>query len=124
MEGGCAVCGQLVPLSQLSRLSDSQCDLDILVREGMGITRLERSSLNDPIREIKGPILDQTCTKICRSCKSSLDEGLTPKYALANGLWLGKSHLSCKICLMPSNFSFLVSVGTSVLFRCHLGCTK
>src|SRR6266436_7899867 len=35
MEGGCAVCGQLVPLSQLSGLSDSGCDLDVLVREGI-----------------------------------------------------------------------------------------
>ena len=90
MEGGCAVCGQLVPLVQLSGLYDSGCDLDVLVREGMGVTRLERASSSDPILEVKGPILDQTCTKICDSCKSSLDEGLTPKYALANGLWLGE----------------------------------
>ena len=90
MESGCAVCGQLVPLSQLFGLSDSGCDLDVLVREGMGFTRLERSSPNDPIREVKGPVLAQTCTKMCRSCKNSLDEGLTPKYALAAGLWLGE----------------------------------
>jgi hypothetical protein len=89
MEGGCTACGQLVPLSQLSGLSDSGCDLDVLVKEGMGVARLERSSSSDPIQEVKGPILDQACTKICRSCKSSLHEGLTPKYALVNGLWLG-----------------------------------
>jgi hypothetical protein len=55
----------------------------------MGVTRLERFSSGDPIQEIKGPVLDDTCSKICRSCKNSLEQGLTPKYALANGLWLG-----------------------------------
>jgi hypothetical protein len=89
MEGGCAVCGQLTPVNQLSQLSESGCDLNILVSEGMGLTRLERLSAKDPIQEIKGPILDQTCTNICVSCKDSLREGLVPKYALANGLWLG-----------------------------------
>jgi len=89
MEGGCAVCGQLTPLSQLSKLSESGCDLNILNRKGMGVTCLERFSQKELIQEVKGPILDQTCTNICRSCKSSLEQGLTPKYALANGLWLG-----------------------------------
>jgi len=74
---------------QLSELSKVGCDLDILVREGMGLTRLERLSKDEPVREVKGPILDETCAKICMSCKSSLKEGLIPKYALANGLWLG-----------------------------------
>ena len=89
MVGGCAVCGQLTPITQLSKVSDTECDLDILTREGMGITCAERFSSKDPIREIKGPIMDSNCTKICRSCEDSLMQGLTPKYALANGLWLG-----------------------------------
>jgi len=55
----------------------------------MGLTCLERFSAEDPVREVKGPILDQNCTDICASCKDSLQEGLVPKYALANGLWLG-----------------------------------
>jgi len=90
MEGGCAVCGQLIPLSRLSKLSESECNLDVLARDGLGVTRLERFTPNDPIQEIKGPVLDNTCTKICCSCKGSLDEGVSPKYALANGLWLGQ----------------------------------
>ena len=49
IEGGCAVFGRLVPLSQLFGLSDSGCDLDVLVREGMGVTCLERSSVSDLI---------------------------------------------------------------------------
>jgi len=89
MEGGCAVCGQLTPVSQLSKLSESNCDLDILIRDGMGLTRLERFSAADMVQEVKGPILDCTCDSICVPCKVSLVEGLIPKYALANGLWLG-----------------------------------
>jgi hypothetical protein len=58
MEGGCAVCGQLAPVNQLSRLSESGCDLNILVQEGIGLTRLERFSVGDPIQEVKGPILE------------------------------------------------------------------
>ena len=88
-ESGCAVCGQLVPVKQLKKLSETECDIDILNREGMGVTRQERFSNDDPILEIKGPVLDHECTKICRSCENSLSMGLTPKYALANGLWLG-----------------------------------
>jgi len=88
-ESGCAICGQLVPAKQLKKLSETECDLDILNREGMGITRQERISDDDPILEIKGPVLDHECIKICRSCENSLSMGLTPKYALARGLWLG-----------------------------------
>ena len=81
MEGGCAVCGQLTPVSQLSKLSESNCDLDILIRDGMGLTRLERFSAADMVQEVKGPILDCTCDSICVPCKVSLVEGLIPKYA-------------------------------------------
>jgi hypothetical protein len=93
MEGDCAVCGQLTPLSQLSELSRSECNLDVLIRDGLGITCLERFSPNDPIQEIKGPVLNTSCTKICCSCKGCLDEYISPKYTLANGLWLGQVPL-------------------------------
>lgn len=89
VESGCAVCGQLTPLRELKKLSNTDCDLDILIREGIGLTRLERLSKYDPILEVKGPILDETCSKICIHCEGSLSQGLMPKYALANGLWLG-----------------------------------
>jgi hypothetical protein len=89
MEGGCAVCGQLTPLHRLKKLFEVECDLEILSREGMAITRQERVSSDDPFLEINGPVLDRECTKICMSCDISLTMGLTPKYALSNGLWLG-----------------------------------
>jgi len=72
MEGGCAVCGQLTPISQLSKLLDMERDLDILTREDMGITHVELFSSRDPIQEMKGPILHNSCTKICRLCKENL----------------------------------------------------
>ena len=74
---------------KLSILSDVKYDLDILVHDSAEVTHLERDSRGDPIREIKGPVLDQTCNSICESCKHSLDQNLTPKYALVNGLWIG-----------------------------------
>jgi hypothetical protein len=88
MESGCALCSQLTPVGLLSKLSETDCDLEILNRAGMGVTHLERSCDDDPIQEIKGPTLDEACSKLCRACEDSL-MGLTPKYALANGLWLG-----------------------------------
>jgi hypothetical protein len=54
----------------------------------IGITCQERSSPNDPIGDIKGPVLDNTCNHICVTCEQYLLEGITLKYALANGLWL------------------------------------
>lgn len=90
VEGGCAVCGQLTLLSNLSKLSELDAiHLNPLLREGKEITRLERFSFANPIQEIKGPVLDEKCNKLCGDCKSYLKRGLTPKYALANGFWLG-----------------------------------
>jgi len=41
MEGGCTVCGQLTLLSNLSKISELKCNLNPLLREGMGIMRCE-----------------------------------------------------------------------------------
>jgi Helitron helicase-like domain at N-terminus/PIF1-like helicase len=89
IESGCAVCGQIVSFNELNKLSETECDLSILKREGYGVTRLERHSTLDPIQEIKGPVLDNTCRHICIGCENSLFTGITPKYALAKGFWLG-----------------------------------
>jgi hypothetical protein len=89
-ESGCAVCGQLVALKNMSLLSKTKVNLKILTRENMGITRCERYRCSDPIEDIKGPVLDDTCKWICKQCVLSLNKGKTPKYALANGLWMGR----------------------------------
>ena len=94
-EAGCAVCGQLVPVTQLTRLKAVKNLLHML--HASGVTRLERSSSTQPIREIKGPVLDYTCDRVCDNCQQSLRNGKTPPCALANGLWLGAvpEVLSC-----------------------------
>jgi hypothetical protein len=86
-EAGCAVCGQLVPVTQLTRLKAVKNLLHVL--HAPGVTRLERSLSAQPIREIKGPVLDYTCNRICDNCRQCLRNGKAPPYALASGLWLG-----------------------------------
>jgi hypothetical protein len=89
VEGGCAVCGQLVLLTDLIRLTDTECDLNILLKEGAGVTRKERLTDNHPIEEINGPIIDDQCSAICSDCNNSLMQGSVPDMALANNLWIG-----------------------------------
>jgi hypothetical protein len=85
-EAGCAVCGQLTPISELSRLSAIKNHLKIL--EVPGVTRQERKKINDKIREYSCAI-DHSCRNVCNVCCSSLRNGKIPRFALANGLWLG-----------------------------------
>ena len=86
-ESGCAACGQLVVMTKLMKLTDVKCSLDPLVRKG--VTRLPQSSLDDPIREIDGPIVDVNCKHICHECVGFLEKKVMPPMALANGLWVG-----------------------------------
>ena len=86
-EAGCAVCGQLVVMTKLTKLTDLKCSLDPLVR--VGVTRLPRNSADDPIEEIEGPIIDVNCKHVCHECVSFLEKKVMPPMALANGLWVG-----------------------------------
>ena len=86
-EAGCAVCGQLVEMTKLKKMTDVKCSLDPLVR--IGVTRLPRNSIEDPIKEIEGPIIDENCKHICHECVSFLEKKVMPPMALANGLWVG-----------------------------------
>jgi len=87
-EAGCAVCGQLVILSDLTKLTDVKCSMDPLMR--VGVTRLPRKSADDPIEEIQGPIIDTKCKHACRECINYLKNKVMPPTALANGLWVGE----------------------------------
>jgi len=87
-EAGCAVCGQLVIMSDLIKLTDIKCSMDPLVR--VGVTRLPRRSADDPIEEIKGPIIDTNCKHACQECIGYLEKEVMPPMALANGLWVGE----------------------------------
>ena len=86
-EAGCAVCGQLVAMTKLIKLTDVKCSLDPLVR--IGVTRLPRNSVDDPIKEIEGPIMDANCKHVCHECVGFLEKKVMPPTALANGLWVG-----------------------------------
>ena len=85
-ESGCAVCGQLVPLKQLSRLSAVSNLLHILSTSG--VTRKERHNKLDAVSEYD-ITLDTSCDKICNDCRSSLRKNKVPRFALDKGLWLG-----------------------------------
>ena len=86
-EKGCAVCGQLVPISLLSRLSAVKSYLHLL--EAPGFTRQERRKASDKIHEY--PLaMDHSCQQICNSCHAALCSGKIPRNALARGLWLGQ----------------------------------
>lgn len=94
-EAGCAVCGILTPLSQLTRLKAIKNLLPIL--QASGVTKTERCKAEQPVREFKGPVLDYSCNQVCEGCRRRLREGKIPHNALANGLWLGAipDELSC-----------------------------
>jgi hypothetical protein len=86
-ESGCAVCGELVPLSNLSCLKNIKGLLRIL--EAPGVTRIERKKATEKIHEFKGPVLDYQCDKVCGTCRCDIRKGKVPELALARGLWLG-----------------------------------
>ena len=87
MESGCAVCGKLTPILLLQKLSEANLDLSILIQPGM--TQKKRTSSDNPIADIEGPILDDL-DNICKSCCKSVSQSKMPLMALANGKWLGK----------------------------------
>ena len=86
-EVGCAVCGELKPRKNTSRLKSVKNLLKVL--EAPGVTRIKRKSHNSPIREYKGPVLDYGCSAICHGCRVDVRIGKVPRLALSNNLWLG-----------------------------------
>ncbi|KDR70815.1 hypothetical protein GALMADRAFT_75709, partial [Galerina marginata CBS 339.88] len=86
-EEGCAVCGCLTFVRDLVSMDRIKDNLNALIQPG--VTRLPRTSKDEPIKEIEGPILATGCRRVCKSCNKSLVKGLRPKLALANGLWVG-----------------------------------
>ena len=86
-EVGCAVCGELKPLSDSSRLKSVKNILGIL--EAPGVTRVERKTDKCPIKEYRGPVLDFNCRYVCKECRAALRKGKVPKLALSKNLWLG-----------------------------------
>lgn len=71
-EAGCAVCGQLTPVSQLTRLKAIKNLLHIL--QVPGTTRVEQKSVSQPVQEFKGPVLDYKCNQICNQCQKHVSK--------------------------------------------------
>jgi hypothetical protein len=86
-ETPCACCGASWPKNQCVPLDN--VDVGILHRVDSHTTRKERQSPSDPISETSGPILLPHSNLLCAMCASSLRKDCMPKFALANGLWLG-----------------------------------
>ncbi|TFK62988.1 hypothetical protein BDN72DRAFT_725713, partial [Pluteus cervinus] len=86
-ESGCAVCGRLIQRRYLSPRNNISGLMHLLCADGN--TRCERKSDTDPIQERSGPVIEESCTKVCNECREFLRRDKVPRNALANGLWLG-----------------------------------
>ncbi|KIM35725.1 hypothetical protein M413DRAFT_79111, partial [Hebeloma cylindrosporum] len=86
-ESGCAVCGELKPLNEMSKLKSVKNLLHVLVNPG--VTRRERKDNTSPIQEFSGPVLDYNCNKICDQCRKAIRANKVPRLALARNLWIG-----------------------------------
>ncbi|KAJ7678212.1 hypothetical protein DFH06DRAFT_916319, partial [Mycena polygramma] len=87
VEAGCAVCGCLVPLKNLTLLERYEGTLALLIRPG--VTRKERLRSSDPVEELEGPVLAEGCKHICVECETFLGNGVVPRTALVRDNWIG-----------------------------------
>ncbi|KAF6765471.1 hypothetical protein DFP72DRAFT_797921, partial [Ephemerocybe angulata] len=88
-EQGCAVCGQLTPSKDMSLIS-SERDLNLACLINIECSRKERNTTADSVDGWSEPIIEKSCSHICKPCLTSLKKGKRPKFALANGLWVGE----------------------------------
>jgi hypothetical protein len=87
VEGGCAICGLLLPLKNMVLLNEIRCDLDVISPCNVG--RQERLCTSDPVVSLKGPILAENCEHVCQTCHAFLKKGKKPPQSLANSFWIG-----------------------------------
>ncbi|KAJ7149837.1 hypothetical protein C8R43DRAFT_825666, partial [Mycena crocata] len=87
LEAGCAVCGRLTPLAELTELSKFKGNLSHL--KGDNVTRKERFQSSDPVEQLDGPVLADGCNHICVECEIPVNKGAIPRFALANFGWVG-----------------------------------
>lgn len=90
-EEGCAVCASLNPTMSMSPLEDMHDVLHVLNEYIFDdrVTRKERRTDADPIKELTGIPLATGCNKVCNKCVSYLRKEQIPPLSLANGLWIG-----------------------------------
>ncbi|KAF9521550.1 hypothetical protein CPB83DRAFT_778546, partial [Crepidotus variabilis] len=63
------------------------CQLNPLIVRG--VTRRERRKESDSIEDLRGPVLDRNCNKICQYCLKYLKKDKKPPLSLASGFWIG-----------------------------------
>ena len=79
VESGCAVCGKLMILKNLTKLSTSDLHLEVLKKPGIMDSTIENKE-----------VLIHELDNICLKCHKAISKGKRPQVALANGLWIGK----------------------------------
>jgi len=79
----------LVLKSKLIPFDKVKDNLDVLLKDTTGMTKMQRLSPDDPIQDIPGPVLDHNCSSVCKTCHAALKRNRLPKFALARGLWIG-----------------------------------
>ncbi|KAJ7260729.1 hypothetical protein C8J57DRAFT_1072406 [Mycena rebaudengoi] len=89
VEAGCCVGGQLTLLTGLQKKSDL-ADVDFNILHEGGVTRAERSAVDEPIVGLSGPVIDDTCDSVCKECTKAMHAGKRPLKSLANRLWIGR----------------------------------
>jgi hypothetical protein len=62
-ETGCAVCGRLCKLVDLTPMAEMDVDWDLLTAKD--VTQTERFSSADPVTELAGPVLATECDHVC-----------------------------------------------------------
>jgi hypothetical protein len=70
-ETGCVVCGKLTPIYEMEEHSEVE---NISLLQVDGITTKVRCKSSDPVRELKGPVLAPSCSKVCFICIESLNK--------------------------------------------------
>ena len=75
-EAGCAVCGELTPVRNISRLKNIKKMIHILTTPG--VTCVECKNKGSPLHEYSGPVLDYTCNRVCDHCRRCICKGKVP----------------------------------------------
>ena len=91
-EDGCAVCGSLVKMTKMKKLSDSKGDFDVLIREN--VARNEICSPEDILVDFNKPVLIDGLSNVCLTCDAYLCKRKLPPLSLANGKWIGSIPLA------------------------------
>jgi hypothetical protein len=88
LQEGCAVCGELKFIRELSRLKGIKNILSVL--EAPGVTQIKRKFPSSLVKGYAGPVLDYTCSQVCENCRVTIFKNKVPRLVLANNLWIGE----------------------------------